>query len=80
MSSPHTIVEVRASPLDIPLIEPFSIATGAQAVAHNVLVAVRLAGGTKGYGEAAPFPAVTGETQEIHVGGAGRAWCRGLRC
>ena len=85
MSSPHTIVEVRASPLDIPLIEPFSIATGAQAVAHNVLVAVRLADGTKGYGEAAPFPAVTGETQQstlaalaelgaVVCGADGRGW------
>ncbi len=79
------IVEVLATPLDIPLIEPFTIATGSQPVAHNVLVAVRLADGTRGYGEAAPFPAVTGETQAstlaalTHLGGVvcgadGRAW------
>jgi L-alanine-DL-glutamate epimerase-like enolase superfamily enzyme len=63
MSLPTTIVAVGATTLDIPLVEPFTIATGSQAIARNVLVEVRLAGGTKGYGEAAPFPAVTGETQ-----------------
>lgn len=60
---PTTIVELRCAPLDVPLIEPFAIATGAQAVAQNVVVELRLADGTCGYGEAAPFPAVTGETQ-----------------
>src|SRR5919202_4273627 len=63
MSLPTTIVAVGATALDIPLIEPFTIATGSQTIARNVLVEVRLAGGTRGYGEAAPFPAVTGETQ-----------------
>ena len=63
MSLPTTIAAVGATPLDIPLVEPFTIATGSQAIARNVLVEVRLADGTKGYGEAAPFPAVTGETQ-----------------
>lgn len=58
-----SIVAIRAEPLDIALIEPFAIATGAQPVAQNVLVTVELADGTLGYGEAAPFPAVTGETQ-----------------
>jgi L-Ala-D/L-Glu epimerase len=60
---PTMIAELRFGPLDVPLIEPFAIATGAQPVAHNVLVEIRLADGTRGYGEAAPFPAVTGETQ-----------------
>src|SRR5919199_3500665 len=63
MSLPATIATVGATPLDIPLVEPFTIATGSQAIARNVLVEVRLADGTRGYGEAAPFPAVTGETQ-----------------
>lgn len=49
--------------MNIPLIEPFAIATGTQSDAQNVLVEVRLADGTRGYGEAAPFPAVTSETQ-----------------
>lgn len=58
-----TIVDVRYSALDIELNEPFGIATGAQVVARNVLVEVHLADGTVGLGEAAPFEAVSGETQ-----------------
>lgn len=58
------VIEIGARPLDIPLVEPFAIAGGAQPRAHNVLVTLRLADGTIGYGEAAPFPAVTGETQQ----------------
>jgi L-alanine-DL-glutamate epimerase-like enolase superfamily enzyme len=58
-----TITDIRFAVLDVPLIEPFAIATGAQPTAHNVLVELCLADGTRGYGEAAPFPAVTGETQ-----------------
>ena len=57
------IREVSAEPLDIELTEPFGIATGAQAAANNVLVRVTLEDGTEGIGEAAPFPAVSGETQ-----------------
>ena len=60
---PTTIVSVRSAPLDISLKVPFGIASGAQLVAENVLVEVRLADGTVGLGEAAPFPAVSGETQ-----------------
>ncbi len=55
---------MRAEAWSIALTEPFGIATGAQAIARNVLVEVRLADGTLGIGEAAPFPAVSGETQE----------------
>lgn len=56
---------VRAEPLDIELTEPFGIASGAQLVAQNVLVRVELDDGTLGLGEAAPFPAVNGETQAM---------------
>lgn len=49
--------------LDVELNEPFGIATGAQLVARNVLVEVELGDGTVGLGEAAPFEAVSGETQ-----------------
>ncbi len=51
------------SVLDLPLHEPFGISGGAQAVANNVLVALELADGTRGYGEAAPLPPYNGETQ-----------------
>jgi L-alanine-DL-glutamate epimerase-like enolase superfamily enzyme len=58
-----SVVEVQAEAWNIALTEPFGIATGAQALAANVLVHVRLGDGTVGVGEAAPFPAVNGETQ-----------------
>jgi L-Ala-D/L-Glu epimerase len=48
---------------DVPLDEPFGIAAGTQTVAQNVLVKLRLGDGSLGLGEAAPFPAVNGETQ-----------------
>jgi len=58
-----SIADVTAQPFDIELKEPFGIATGAQHVANNVLVTITLSDGTTGLGEAAPFPAVNGETQ-----------------
>ncbi len=57
------IERIEAHPLSLPLLLPFSISTGAQAQADNVLVRVFLSGGIVGLGEAAPFPAVNGETQ-----------------
>jgi L-alanine-DL-glutamate epimerase-like enolase superfamily enzyme len=60
---PTVITALTAEPLDLPLTEPFAIATGAQHVAHNVLVRLTLSDGTTGLGEAAPFTAVSGETQ-----------------
>lgn len=63
MPSPTTIARLDASPLDVDLLVPFGIASGAQPCANNVLVTLTLADGTQGLGEAAPFPAVTGETQ-----------------
>ncbi|HTM46291.1 MAG TPA: dipeptide epimerase [Polyangiaceae bacterium] len=58
------IESLGAFPWNIELTTPFSIATGAQALAANVYVKLRLINGTVGLGEAAPFPAVNGETQE----------------
>jgi L-alanine-DL-glutamate epimerase-like enolase superfamily enzyme len=58
------IVRLDAWPVDVPLTKPFGIAGGAQEVARNVFARVRLEDGTVGYGEAAPFPAFNGETQE----------------
>src|SRR5688572_2079583 len=82
---PTTITALTAELLDLPLTEPFAIATGAQHVAHNVLVRLTLADGTVGLGEAAPFTAVSGETQagtlaaiqsarELLLGKEARAW------
>jgi L-Ala-D/L-Glu epimerase len=61
--NPETIVELAVEPLDVELHEPFGIAAGAQHVARNLLVRLVLEDGTLGIGEAAPFPAVSGETQ-----------------
>lgn len=82
---PTLIAAVSVEPLNLPLTEPFAIATGAQHEARNLLVRVTLADGTVGLGEAAPFPAVSGETQagaraavesarEGLVGKDARAW------
>jgi L-alanine-DL-glutamate epimerase-like enolase superfamily enzyme len=57
------LTELRFDPLDLELSEPFGIATGAQTLARNVLVRLRFEDGSEGMGEAAPFPAVNGETQ-----------------
>ena len=49
--------------LDLPLLEPFGIATGAQHVASNVVVELELDDGTVGLGEAAPVQHISGETR-----------------
>jgi L-alanine-DL-glutamate epimerase-like enolase superfamily enzyme len=65
MTTPTTICSLSATTLDIPLLAPFGIAGGTQDIAHNLLVTVELADGTRGYGEAAPFPPYNGETQDM---------------
>jgi L-alanine-DL-glutamate epimerase-like enolase superfamily enzyme len=62
--SDYTITHVEFWPIDIPITDPFVVATGARVVAQNVLVRVSLGRGTYGYGEAAPFPEVGGEGRE----------------
>jgi len=57
------ITRVEIEPWNVELNEPFGIATGTQVVAENALVEIELEDGTRGLGEAAPFPAVNGETQ-----------------
>jgi L-alanine-DL-glutamate epimerase-like enolase superfamily enzyme len=67
------ITSVEVAPLNVPLREPFGIAGGTQVIAANVLVLVRLADGTTGYGEAAPLPAYNGETQSSTLEALNRA-------
>lgn len=50
--------------MDLPLKAPFGISRGELGAARNALATVELVDGTVGYGEAAPFPAYNGETQE----------------
>lgn len=59
-----TIRKVEFWPVDVPITDPFVVATGARTVAENVFLRVTLSNGAQGYGEAAPFPEVGGETRE----------------
>ena len=65
-----TIHSVNVEPLNIPFLEPFTIATGATSAASNVLITITLADGSIGYGECAPFWPSTGETQETALSAA----------
>ncbi len=65
-----TIRSVTVEPLNIPLLEPFTIATGSISTAENVLITITLEDGTIGYGESAPFSPSTGETQETALAAA----------
>ncbi|HKO29506.1 MAG TPA: dipeptide epimerase [Nitrospiraceae bacterium] len=59
-----TIRKVEFWPVDLPITDPFVVATGARTIAENIFLRVTLANGAQGYGEAAPFPEVGGETRE----------------
>ncbi len=65
-----TIQAITVEPLNIPLLEPFTIATGGITEARNVLITITLRDGTIGYGECAPFPPSTGESQETAISAA----------
>lgn len=57
------IVSVEFWPVDIPITDPFVVATGARVIAENIFARLTLSDGTRGYGEAAPFPEVGGENR-----------------
>src|SRR5437588_8986071 len=65
-----TIRSVTVEPLNIPLLEPFTIATGTTTEARNVLITITLEDGSVGYGESTPFSPSTGETQETALAAA----------
>lgn len=67
-TSSVTVTKVEWWPVDIPLAEPFVVATGARLVAENVFIRVTLSSGAQGYGEAAPFPEVGGEHRDSCLG------------
>ena len=60
----HSIKSLTFWPIDIPITDPFIVATGTRMVAENVFVCITLSDGTHGYGEAAPFPEVGGEDRK----------------
>ena len=59
----RVIARLDIAPIAVMLTEGFAISKGAVATAQNVLVRVILQDGSTGYGEAAPFEVITGETQ-----------------
>jgi L-alanine-DL-glutamate epimerase-like enolase superfamily enzyme len=61
------IRDLRARHFDLPLVEPFIIATGRKDAANNVLIEVALDDGTVGYGEVAPSPYTTGDTPATSI-------------
>src|SRR5215831_18269069 len=65
-----TIRSVNVEPMNLPLLEPFTIATGSVSEARNVLITITLEDGCIGYGESAPFPPSTGESQETALAAA----------
>src|SRR5713101_5177751 len=68
---PHTTIQsITVEPLTISLLEPFTISTGSVSEARNVLITVTLRDGSVGYGESAPFPPSTGESQETALAAA----------
>ena len=58
-----TIQRIEIWPIDVPITDPFVVATGARVTAQNLFMRVTLRDGTCGYGEAAPFPEVGGENR-----------------
>ncbi|MGQ0811360.1 MAG: dipeptide epimerase [Nitrospiraceae bacterium] len=60
----HTIAKIEFWPMDIPITDPFVVATGTRMTAQNVFIRITLKGGTQGYDEAAPFPEVGGEDRD----------------
>lgn len=63
MNPARSIESVDVWPVDVPLCDPFVISRGAVSAAENAFVRVQLADGTRGYGEIAPFTALTGESR-----------------
>ncbi len=60
---PTHIVGFSVDIYDLPLLRPFETAQARRTAAHNLLLTVELADGTRGFGEVAPAPHVTGEDQ-----------------
>jgi L-alanine-DL-glutamate epimerase-like enolase superfamily enzyme len=56
-----TVTRIDLWPIDLPITDPFVVATGSRTVAENIFVRVTLQNGAQGYGEIAPFPEVGGE-------------------
>ena len=62
-----TITDIKIFKFDIPLRDVFQIATMSLTSAENVLIKIETSDGLVGWGEAAPFHALVGETQGIDL-------------
>lgn len=60
----YRVRAVELWPIDVPITDPFVVATGQRLVAENIFVRLTLESGTVGYGEMAPFPEVGGENRD----------------
>src|SRR5437016_4698409 len=56
MPDPNTITKVEIWPVDVPITDPFVVATGRLVTAQNLFVRITLKSGAPRYGEIAPFP------------------------
>ncbi len=68
--SGFAIADVEISPIEVPLIDAFTIAKGEVTVARSLIVTLILENGCIGYGEIAPFPELTKETREDSLSAA----------
>jgi o-succinylbenzoate synthase len=64
MPAQDTVTKVEIWPIDVPITDPFVVATGRLVTAQNLFVRVTLKDGSRGYGEIAPFPEVGGEDRD----------------
>lgn len=64
LKSPPRVTNASCIPKELLLTETFGTAAGKLESARNAFVEVELTSGVKGWGEAAPFEAITGESQE----------------
>lgn len=58
------IIDIQVLPVEVPLTDPFVVATGSLPAARNLVVRLALGSGVAGYGEIAPFPEVGGTDRE----------------
>src|SRR5712691_8031224 len=64
MPAQDVITKVEIWPVDVPITDPFAVATGRLVTAQNLFVRITLTGGALGYVEISPFPEVVGEDRD----------------
>ncbi len=66
-AGPMKIKAIEIFKFDLPLTSPFRISLGTLNAANDVLIKVHTDNGLVGFGEACPFPPITGETQDTNL-------------